>query len=462
MSMRIRNSLLLAALAMVLHACVVGRKYEQPKALAPAAYTDSTATIAGADPVKWFDLYQDPALQQIIRTVLDSNRNLMVASARIEEARAQAALVRANLLPSLGYSAAAGAGVAGADARRVAAGFDGNVYQGLAVLDWEIDVWGRLRRTKRSALATFEANTADRNALQVSLVAEAAQLYFLLRDLDNRLLIAQRTQLSRKANTDIIAARYDTGYVAELDLLQARQQENIAAATIPLLQRQIVRTQNSLCALMGLSPRPVPRGRSLQEQDLGPAIPVGLPSTLLQRRPDLVAAERRLQSQFERIGIAQASMYPTLRLTGALGYASPELATLTGSEGFVANGIASLVGPLFQFGQNRRRVEVERQRTEQVSRGYEQAVINAFAEVESALNDVRMFAQELERRDAIVIDAVQALRLSKARYDYGYTSYLEVLIQESALFEAELQRSAVLQQKLNATVLLYKALGGGW
>ena len=212
----------------------------------------------------------------------------------------------------------------------------------------------------------FFHQKANRDALQVSLVAEVATDYFILRDLDNELMISENTLEGRKKNTQIIADKFNHGYVSELDLLQARQQEAIAAAAVPGFRRQITLTENAIRVLIGLGPGPIVRGASNYDQILSPDIPVGLPSQLLERRPDMMAAEFALQSQFARIGVAQANRFPTISLTGALGFASPQLSTMLSNQGFVANGFGSLVGPLFNWGQNKKLVEVEKHRTETI------------------------------------------------------------------------------------------------
>jgi multidrug efflux system outer membrane protein len=301
----------------------------------------------------------------------------------------------------------------------------------------------------------------NRNALKVSLVAEAASLYFILRDLDNRLLIAQRTLASRKESTKIITQRYEKGYISELDRYQAVQQEAQAAALIPNISRQIVQTENAINLLMGKTPGTVSRGASLFNQILPPSIPAGLPSQLLLRRPDIKASEKALNAQYEKIGVAEASRYPSFSLTGLLGFASPQLGSLV-SNGFVANGFAGLVGPIFQFGQNLKRVQVERIRTQQAQLQYEQTVLASFADVNNALIANKTFAEEYANRKIQADAGRKALELSNARYNFGYTSYLEVLTQENSLFDAELQESVLMQQKLNALVGLYRALGGGW
>lgn len=448
------------SILVLLSGCMVGKKYSKPEAPQNIAYRDTVNADTSAL-VKWFDLYQDTVLKNIIVATLDSNRDLLTAAARIEEARAQSAVIKANLYPQVGYSAQAGGGTAGSDAVKVAGGIDKGLFNAFGVLSWELDVWGKLRHNSRSAVAQFLAEVNNRNSLQVSLVSEAASQYFLLRDLDNRLAIAQQTLANRKENTRIISNRFDTGYVAEIDKLQAMQQEYVVAATIPSLQRQIVVIENALRQLMGLGPGTVARGYSNFDQSLSPNIPVGLPSQLLERRPDIMAAEKSLEAQFEQIGVAQANRFPTISLTGLLGFASPQLSTFI-SNGFVANGFGNIAGPIFNFNQRKNLVEVERRRTDQLFYQYQQTVLQAFGDVDNSLNFYRTYSEELLQRTGQVAAAEKALRLSTARYDNGYTSYLEVITMQDNLFDAQLEQSQAMQGKLNAIVRLYKALGGGW
>jgi multidrug efflux system outer membrane protein len=440
--------------------CKVGGTYQQATPAVPAAY--NITNNADTTPlVKWFELFKDTALQTIITTTLNNNKNLLVASNRILEAQTQTDIIRINQYPVFGYQAQAGGGTAGNDALKVAGGLNSAVFKAAGVLNWEIDLWGKLRGATAAAQAQYLASIETTNALKVSLVAEAASLYFLLRDLDNRLNIAERTLVSRKESTKIITQRYEKGYIAELDKFQAIQQEAQAAALIPNIQRQIGQTENALNVLMAKNGGPIARGPSIFNQSMQASIPQGLPSQLLLRRPDIRAAEKILNAQFERIGIAKASMYPSFSLTGLLGFASPQLSSMV-SNGFVANGFAGLTGPLFMFNQNRKRVEVEKLRTTQAQLQYEQTVIASFADVNNALIATKTFEEEYMNRKIQAEAGRKALALSNARYNFGYTSYLEVLTQENFLFDAELQESVLMQQKLNAMVSLYRALGGGW
>jgi multidrug efflux system outer membrane protein len=293
-------------------------------------------------------------------------------------------------------------------------------------------------------------------------VSEVASQYFLLRDLDNRLAIARQTVAYRKESTNIISQRYQKGYVSQIDELLAIQQEAIASAVVPALERQIVQVENALRLLMGKGPGSVSRGLSNFNQNLTPDIPVGLSSQLLERRPDIRTAEKYLNAQFETINVAQANRLPSLSLTGVLGFASPALSTFIGSKGFVANGFGEVFGPIFNFKRNKNLVEVERQKTQQAMYQYRQTVLNAFVDVDNALANYRGYMQEYNEKKRQVDAAEQSLKLYRAKYDNGYSSYLEVTVQETNLLDAQLQLSVVQQGKLNSIVQLYKALGGGW
>ena len=452
---------LLVLTVLMFSSCMVGKKYEKPATPANISYPDATNADTSAL-ASWFEIYHDTALQTLIKMAIDSNRDLLSAAARMQEALALSGAVKANLYPKLSYQAAAGGGKAGSEAIKVNGGVDGGLLNVFGVLNWELDVWGKLRLQSQSAVAEFLASKANRDALQVSLVAQVASLYFVLRDLDNELMISQNTLAGRKQNTQLIADKFQHGYVSELDLLQARQQEAIAAAAVPGFQRQIILTENAIRVLIGLGPGPINRGASNYDQVLSPDIPVGLPSQLLQRRPDIMASEYALQAQFARIGVAQANRFPTISLTGALGFASPQLSTLLTNNGLVANGFGQLFGPLFNWGQNKKLVEVEKHRTEALYYQYQQTTLNAFADVDNSLAEYRNLNEEHAARKQQVDAAAKALTLSQARYDNGYTSYLEVIIMQTNLFDAQLLESTTLQLKLNSIVSLYKALGGGW
>jgi outer membrane protein, multidrug efflux system len=457
----IKNNISIAFVVLLLSGCMVGKNYNRN-------YKPSDTTFRNASkldttkPAAWFDIYHDTALQRMIKITLDSNRDLLAAAQHIEESRYMVGQVKSFLFPGLNYSAQAGGGSAGTESQKINGGFNSAVFNAFAVFSWELDIWGKIRRSTRAAVDEMLANEATRNALQVSLIAEVASDYFLLRDLDNRLKISQETLEARKINTRLNTEKFEKGYVSEMDKLWAVQQQAVAAAAVPTFQRQINDVENAIRLLMGLGPGPVPRGQSNFDQALSPDIPVGLPSQLMERRPDILASEYDLASQFERIGVAQATLFPSISLTGLLGFASPQLSTLISGQSLVANGFGNIVGPIFNFNRLRRQVDVERSRTYQLYQSYQQTVLRAFGEVDNSLASYRGFNEEYEQRKIQVEAAARALYLSQARYDNGYTSYLEVVVQQDNLFDAQLLQSISLAGKLTSIVSLYKALGGGW
>ncbi len=443
--------------------CMVGPKYSATPPATDSTFATTPLNNDTSALIQWAQLYDDTALVQLIRITLDSNRGLWQAAARVEEARLLAGAVKTNLYPGINYGLTAGGGSAGTDAQRNGSGVDGGFFEALGQINWEIDIWGKLRHANRQAMAVYLEQEHIRNALQVSLVAEVAGNYFLLRDLDNRLLIAQRTLASRQENTRIITARFNEGWTNEVDKLQAIQQEQVAAAAIPNIERQVRQVENALRVLQGAGPGTVLRGRPNVEQTLTPeVIPMGLPSQLLTRRPDIMAAEERLHAVTERAGVAVANRFPSLNLTGLLGFASPELGTLLTGDGAVANGFGSLAGPLFNWGRYKKLADASKQRITQAAAERDQVVFQAFADVDNALTYYRTYTEEHAARVAQMEAARKALELSMARYNYGYTSYLEVILMENSLFEAELQESATRALQLNSTVSLFRALGGGW
>lgn len=457
-------SFILGATLLGLSGCVVGPKFSTPaqQIAIPEKFAQTSGVSDSSNLAKWFDIYEDTVLQKYIRMAIDSNRNLLRAVQRIEQSREIAGIVKANLYPWFGYAATAGGGSAGREAQKVAGGIDGGAFKMFGTLNWEVDLWGRLRNANRAAYNEFLSDIENRNGLIVSVMAEVATQYFLLLDLDNRLKIAKETLKARKESTEIISARFDKGYTNEVDKLQAIQQEAIAAAAIPTFERQIIIVQNAIRTLMGLPPGTLERGKLLYDQQQSQLIPEGIPAQLVARRPDLRQAEKLLEAQYNNIGIAEALRYPSFGLTGVLGFASPGLNSLIGGGGLVANGFGNLVGPIFEFQRNKRRVKVEEYRAKELAYAWEQTLLQAYADVDNALGEYKTYTEELEIRKIQTVAARKALELTRARYNYGYSSFYEVLIQENYLFDAELAESVTVQKKLNAIVLLYKALGGGW
>jgi multidrug efflux system outer membrane protein len=337
-----------------------------------------------------------------------------------------------------------------------------NNYILAAELSFEVDLFGKLRRSTEAARAEFLASEDARTTVLISLIADVAGTYFLLRDLDERKEISARTLKTRRKSTRLVRARFEKGTVPRLDVNQAEIQEAQAAVELAVFERQLIQTENLLNVLLGRNPGPIVRGVSIEDQIMPPEVPAGLPSELLERRPDVRAAEQSLAAQTARIGVAEALRFPSLSLTATAGYASTELSQLTDSNLQIWNIGANLFAPLFNAGQNKQRVEIEIARTEQLLNQYELTVLQAFSEVEDALVAIRTLRDENAAREMQVRAARSAGFLSRARYFGGVTSYLEVLDTERSLFRAELAASAVRRAQLVAVVDLYKALGGGW
>lgn len=443
--------------------CALGPDYERPEIDTPAAYVQPVEEGESFANLSWWDLLQDTQLQTLIRTALVENRDLGIAVARVEEFRALAGVTRADQFPTVDALATAGRATSSENV------FPGNLIDGPvdnfrlgADVFFEVDLFGRLRRATEAARAQLLATEEARRSISISLVASVASTYMTLRDFDAQLEIARRTEAARQQSLQIIRARYEKGTAPLLDVNQAEIELAVAAAAVSAAERLVAQTEHTLSILLGRNPGRIVRGLPLQEQVMPPAVPAGMPSELLQRRPDVLSAEASLAAQTARIGVAEAARWPSLSLTGSLGFESSELSDLTEGGSDFWNVGAGLFAPVFNAGRNRSRVEVERARTEQALLSYQQTVQRAFREVEDALVAVRTYRDEHAARQRQVAAARSAARLSRARYDGGVTSYLEVLDTERSLFGAELAESQTLRLYYDAVIGLYKALGGGW
>jgi multidrug efflux system outer membrane protein len=447
---------------MMVASCMVGPKYSRPTTLQPEKYVQAPTSSDSITNLKWWDVYQDTTLQRLIRGAIEANYDLKIAIARVDEAKAILGFNQANLFPFLDYRAQGRASEFRSSASQAGVGFPGNSVSLLGNVSWEIDIWGRLRHANRAAYAELVSTDETRKSVYISLVAQVAELYFQLRGLDERLAITQRTYETRKEYLRIIVLRFEKGQVSELDKLQAEQIAAAAESQLHSLERAIIITENAINVLLGRTYAPITRGLENDVQNLPVDIPSGLPSELLERRPDIRSAEQQLVAQTERVGVAVAIRFPSLSLTGFLGVASPEVSNLFSSDAFVGSVTGQLAGPIFRFNQNKRRVEGERARLQQVGFAYERTVLSAFAEVENSLAEIRTYRNEFAARQTQVTATEKSLMLSKALYDNGYTSFLQVLDAERELYNSQFEKSIALQSQLISTVRLYKALGGGW
>jgi len=444
---------------LILAGCKLGPDYQRPDLELPEDFVQGEDEGAALANLKWWEVFDDPQLVELVNTALAESKQLAIATARRDEVRARLGYVRADLYPRIDGVAS---GSRGNTIEQLIpdAGIQNN-YLIAAEAFYEVDLFGRIRRSSEAARADLLASEAARQTVITALIADVASTYFLLRDLDARVEIAQRTLDARADSTAIIRARFEKGTVPLLDVNQAEIQEADAAAVLAALSRQKVQVANLLSILIGRNPGPIIRGRELVNQTLLPAVPAGLPSELLERRPDLKAAEQALAAQTARIGVAEALRWPSLSLTGTLGLASTDLSELTSSDK-IWSVDASLFAPLFNAGRNKRRVEIEQARAEAALRQYELSILLAFGDVEDALVAIRTLQDEYAAREMQVTAARSASTLSRARYNGGVTSFLEVLDSERSLFAAEIAASQVRRAQLVSIVDLYKALGGGW
>ena len=445
--------------------CKVGPAFKSQRVEidSTAVYRYDSLHLAMQDSVlniSWWELFDDPMLDTLIRIGLAENKDVLMASARIQQAGAQLGYTKAETWPSLGYSAGAmrGNAIGGIPSSDYSVG---NLFTGFGTLSWELDFWGKYRRASEAARAELLASEYGQRTVQLGLISSIAGTYYLLLDYRWREYISRKTLELRQESLNIIKSRYEYGIVPEIDLNQAQIQRAIAAAALPLFQRAVAQTENALGTLLGRSPGPITIGVDLDSQNLPPDIPVGLPSMLMERRPDVLEAEALLHAQTARIGVAVAQRFPSISITGLLGVASNDISTLTTNPAAFALG-GSMLGPIFEFGKNKRRVEIERFRTEEVMYEYERTIITAFREVEDALVEIHTLKDELTARQDHVDAAQQAQNLSRERYDKGVTSFLELIESQRQAFEAELSLSETTQMLFNAYVKLYKALGGGW
>lgn len=448
----ITGSFLLFLVMGLIGSCVVGPEYARGDLGAPDNFRSDSTNGESIANLAWWELYQDTVLQNLIAYALGNNRNIEASVSRILAGHAQVGIVRSGLYPRLDYSA----GASGSwTAKEGDISGTGNFTPALSV-SYEVDLWGKIKRMNEAEMHEYIATKEAYNDLTIIVIAQVAEAYMLLRDLDNRLIISESTAETWEENLDIVQARLKAGMVSEVDVNQALIQLSEARASIQVFKRLRVQTENAISTLLGLPPQAIERGLPLEEQLFPPDIPVGLPSELLDRRPDMREAEHQLAAQTARIGVAEALKYPSLILSAdmAAQFANP-IAGIAGLS-------AQLFGPLLNAGANRRRHELEIYRTEQVLYGYEQTFLTALREVEDAMIAVETYEEEYRERMVQVAAANEAVELTWIRYESGLNSYIEVLDLQRSQFSSQLKASETLQLQLTSVVRLYLALGGGW
>ncbi len=440
--------------------CAMGPDYERPETVMPEAFRQTTESGTSIANLNWWELFADEQLNSLIKIALEQNRDMAIAVARIEEARAVLGFVRSDQYPQFDVAAGANRGNSVPGTSFITG--IGNTFVLAGNLSFELDLWGKLRRSTEAARAELLATVEASNSVKITLIADVASAYLLLLDLDTRVAIAERTLDTRNESLRIIQARFERGTVPLIDVNQAQIEKYDAQAQLLALQREDVQVENLLNILLGQHPGAIVRERHGIYSVEPINVPAGLPSELLERRPDVRVAEQRLAAQTARIGVAEAIRFPSLSLTGTLGLASDELSGFFSSDNKTWGLSAGLIAPVFNAGRNKRRVEAEIARTEQALLNYEQTVLQALREVEDSLIGIHTYEGEVLARESQQKAAISAAMLSRARYDGGVTSYLEVLESERSLFRAELLASSTHREQLVSYVTLYKALGGGW
>jgi outer membrane protein, multidrug efflux system len=443
--------------------CAVGPNYKRPPINAPETFRgeNEISTNSFAD-LPWWRVFHDDTLQNLIRTALTNNYDLRIAVTRVGQARAIAAQARSQFFPQLNYTVNAGRAQNAANNMPSPTGTLGDVFAAGATASWEIDLWGQIRRLNESARAQFLASEEARRDVMISLIAQVAQDYFQLLALDSQLEIARQSTNSFGESLTLFNEQLRGGVASKLETSSAEALMDSAAATIPELEQQIALQENQLSVLLGKNPGAIPREESSFENQMLPEVPAGLPSALLERRPDIREAEQQLRSANAQVGVAVAGFFPQLNLTGLFGEASPELSAFT-SGGDVAWSIAAgLTGPLFHGGQLRAQYAQARAAREQFVLQYQAAVLNAFQEISDALISREKLADARTQQSRAVDAYKEAVKISMERYRLGNASYYEVLQEQQQLFPAE---NSLVQTQLNqllAVVQLYQTLGGGW
>jgi outer membrane protein, multidrug efflux system len=446
--------------------CAVGPNYKRPSVDVPGMYRGTTPQDA-AQPApeslgdqKWWEVFQDRQLQDLIHTALQHNYDVRIAATRILEAQAQLGITRADQLPTISGGASA---VNERNPRtKFFPEYETSANQVDVSLAWELDFWGKYRRATESARASLLATQWAREAIVNTLVSDVATAYFQLRSLDLQLEISRQTLASRQDSLQLTQTLANGGATAMLDVRQAEQLVFTAAETIPDLERQIEQQENFLSTLLGNNPGPIARGMTLTEQPHVPEIPAGLPSSLLERRPDIREAEAQLMAANAQIGVAKAAYFPQINLTASAGYQSSALTSLfTGPAGLWSFG-GSLVQPIFTGGRIRSNVRFTEARQQEALLTYRETIQQAFRSVSDSLVEYRKDREFREYQQQLALSAQDAAQLSEMRYRGGAASYLEVLTNETNYFDAQLGLAQAQLNELAGLVRIYRNLGGGW
>jgi len=441
--------------------CAVGPKYKRPDYPVPTSHRSETALPAAAPAgtaafgdVKWFDLFRDEKLQELIRTALKDNYDVRIAAQRVLAAQAFVTVEKSALYPSVDAvgSAARQQGVH----RAISSAFGGGQ------VFWELDIWGRIRRSTEAARGEYLAQEAVRQGVIQTLVSGVASAYFQLLELDQELTVSKQSLESRQGSLRLVQARLTGGLANQVEVDQATSLVATAAATIADVERRREQTENFLNTLLGRNPGPVERSKALADQKLAPEVPAGLPSALLERRPDVRQAEQLLVAANARVGVAKSLFFPSISLTGSGGYQNFEISNLFKSTGAVYGYGGSLVTPLFNAGALWANYKASKADREAAILSYQKSVLDAFRDVADSLVGYQKSREYRAQRELFAVTLRDQLRLATMRYEGGVSSYLEVLDTERQALDAELNYAQAYFGELDSVIRVYKALGGGW
>ena len=467
--MRLLKLLCPLLLGLSILGCTVGPRYRRPSAEVPpvfrgvASAAGAAVTIPSAESLgdaKWWTVFQDEQLQALIRTALKQNYDVRIAAERVLAAQAQLRIIRSDQYPS------AGVGVGGTTERQAASplspAYRWDYMQAGGSASWDIDFWGKYRRATEAARANLAQTEWGKRAVVSTLIGNVASAYFQLRALDLELEITQRTLASRQESLRLTKLLADQGAASMVDVRQAEQLVYVASATLPDLERQVEQTENYIRFLLAQYPGPITRGHSLTDQVRPPVVPAGLPSQLLERRPDIHEAEQQLIAANAQIGVARAAYFPDISLTGTSGFISSALVNLFTKPAGSWVAAASVAEPLFTAGKLQANVRLAEAQQRQALLVYQQTIQSAFRDVSDALVAYQKTREVREQQELLAGAAQDSARLAHVRYDGGSTPYLEVLTNETNYLDAELSLSQSRLNEMLSLVQIYSALGGGW
>jgi len=459
-----KSAVILTSLLFLSGCTLVGPDYVKPEAELPDQWRIPTEQAQATANILWWRIFDDPVLDDLVQAALEHNLDVRIAAARISEFAARVDIARAGLYPQLGYSADGSRSQASrTTVNGVPSGTSrlGDQFQTGLNVGWELDFWGRIQRATEAARADMLDAEAGRRSVILTLVSTVASSYIQLRNLDRQLEIARDTLSKRKQSVDLFQTQFEGGVISELEVAQIQSEYEAAAVTIPNIELATAKLENALSVLLGRNPGSIQRGKTVDEL-ISPIVPANIPSEVLRDRPDIQRAEQQLIAANARIGVVRAQYYPSISLTGLLGFASADLSDLLKGASNIWSLGAGLTGPIFTGGELSAELRVSEAVQQQLLQTYLLTVQTAFQEVDDALISTYKKREELDARGRQVMALRKCASLAQNRYDGGYVSYIEVLDSERQLFDAELEFTRTQSDMSVALISIYKAMGGGW